>query len=257
MSKEITDQEKKWEEEAKDWWFDKGMDVSSDPEYVKVVAAYLQACRKRQEEIERLKTNKTNLKCRGVAEIKKRWNNFDVTKIHWVDINDTIKDAVFHIKFLLSAFSEKDKELEQGDYWQKSAKDFLQSGGCPVCFSVDEEGHKQGCEWGEVEAALEQERGEKMSEINDAIKQYQEDNLDEKHCSCVPLLKAKIKCLESRLSNLKEEHEEWAKIMGYIFVMALQGNYEAVQFYAKNMKIGYKSGNPIVVSEVLKEAKEK
>ena len=41
-----------------------------------------------------------------------------------------------------------------------------------------------------------------LSELRNAIDSAQEDNIDEVHCSCVPLLKVKIKELEEKLKIL-------------------------------------------------------
>ena len=51
--------------------------------------------------------------------------------------------------------------------------------------------------------------------------------------------------------NLLEEHKQWAKILGHIFVMALQGDYEALQTYAKVMKIEFRDGEPSLKSEAI------
>lgn len=40
--------------------------------------------------------------------------------------------------------NEIQTELEEGDYWMKRAKAYEESGGCPICFCSDEEGHKPG-----------------------------------------------------------------------------------------------------------------
>ncbi len=49
------------------------------------------------------------------------------------------------------------------------------------------------------EQKLSNEIQERLKELNDAIKQAQEENPDEKHCTCVPLLKVRIKALETEL----------------------------------------------------------
>ncbi len=45
----------------------------------------------------------------------------------------------------------------------------------------------------------------RLNELEGAIQQAQEENPDEKHCTCVPLLKAKIKELEAQLASIKAD----------------------------------------------------
>ena len=63
---------------------------------------------------------------------------------------------------------------------------------------------------------------EEESELRAAITKAQEENPDEIHCSCVPLLKFRIKELESELAKIKAdpgigklEVEEWPETPNY------------------------------------------
>lgn len=53
-------------------------------------------------------------------------------------------------------------------------------------------------------SSLEKAQGE-LSELKDAIQRAQENNPDEQHCTCVPLLKVKIKELEATLASIKAD----------------------------------------------------
>ncbi len=55
---------------------------------------------------------------------------------------------------LRKQMEELQTELNEGDYWQERATEFLQNGNCPICFATDEEGHKQLCPWGRLETDL-------------------------------------------------------------------------------------------------------
>lgn len=46
------------------------------------------------------------------------------------------------------------EEIESGDYWMERSKDYLDNGGCPVCFATDEAGHTNDCAWGQAEAEV-------------------------------------------------------------------------------------------------------
>ncbi len=48
------------------------------------------------------------------------------------------------------------KELEDSDAWRKSATEFYENGGCPLCFSTDEAGCNEGCYFGQLQ--MENER---------------------------------------------------------------------------------------------------
>jgi len=54
--------------------------------------------------------------------------------------------------------------------------------------------------------------------------------------------------------ELLEEHKHWAIILGHILVEALQGNYKALEVYAKHMKIEYRDGEPWAKSEAIAKA---
>ena len=56
---------------------------------------------------------------------------------------------------------------------------------------------------GQTEVRIRLEEG--MKELEGAIRQAQEENPDEKHCTCVPLLKIRIKELESQLASIKAD----------------------------------------------------
>ncbi len=47
---------------------------------------------------------------------------------------------------------------------------------------------------------------ERVKELEEAIQQAQEENPDEQHCTCVPLLKVKIKELEAEIQQLRAIH---------------------------------------------------
>lgn len=64
-------------------------------------------------------------------------------------------------------------------------------------------------------------------------------------------------CLISAAPELLKEHKKWANILGYIFVRALQHDYEVLQLYAKTMKLDYINGNPVVKSEAIAKAEGK
>jgi DNA repair exonuclease SbcCD ATPase subunit len=51
------------------------------------------------------------------------------------------------------------------------------------------------------------------ADIENAIKGAMDDNPNEKHCSCVPLLKVKIKQLEEKVKQLEAENKEWAELL--------------------------------------------
>ncbi len=55
--------------------------------------------------------------------------------------------------------------------------------------------------------------------------------------------------------KLVEEHKQWAKILGRIFIEGLQGEYNVVEICAKQMKVGLEDGEPVLVSRVLEEMK--
>jgi transcription initiation factor IIF auxiliary subunit len=56
----------------------------------------------------------------------------------------------------LAASRERERvladEIEEGDYWMKRAKSAEENGSCPSCHGGDEEGHNEGCYWGQIEA---------------------------------------------------------------------------------------------------------
>ena len=63
--------------------------------------------------------------------------------------------------------------------------------------------------------------------------------------------------LESEIFTiLLEEHKQWAKILGHIFIRALQGDYEVLEIYANNMKIEFVDGEPSLKSEAIAKAEE-
>lgn len=64
------------------------------------------------------------------------------------------------IKILIDRVKETDPVKVESDEWMDEAKHFLELGGCPVCFGTDEEGHKDGCEWGSEVDALEKKLAE-------------------------------------------------------------------------------------------------
>jgi collagenase-like PrtC family protease len=47
-------------------------------------------------------------------------------------------------------------------------------------------------------------KSEELEELREAIERAQEENVDEVHCSCVPLLKARIGELEKEVRELRE-----------------------------------------------------
>lgn len=51
--------------------------------------------------------------------------------------------------------------------------------------------------------------------------------------------------------DLLEEHRRWGKILGLILVTHLQGDHEALEIYARGMKIEYQVGEPRVYSYVM------
>jgi hypothetical protein len=61
----------------------------------------------------------------------------------------------------------------------------------------------------------------------------------------------------SAAPDLLEEHKQWAKILGHIFVMGLQKDYEALEIYAKNIKIEFVDGEPSLKSEAIAKAEGK
>ena len=54
--------------------------------------------------------------------------------------------------------------------------------------------------------------------------------------------------------GLLEEHKQWAKILGHIIVRALQGDYEALDTYAKCIPIEFVNGEPWAKSEAIAKA---
>lgn len=55
------------------------------------------------------------------------------------------------------------EEITDGDYWRKRATQAIENGTCPICFSGDEGGHKDGCLWGEAEDRADQLEDERSS----------------------------------------------------------------------------------------------
>ncbi len=51
----------------------------------------------------------------------------------------------------------------------------------------------------------------KLSELNNAITNAQEEHPDEVHCSCVPLLKVRIKELEEARTLEAQRGDHWLK----------------------------------------------
>jgi hypothetical protein len=47
--------------------------------------------------------------------------------------------------------AELETELTEGDYWMRRAKSAEENGSCPSCHGGDEEGHNEGCYWGQIE----------------------------------------------------------------------------------------------------------
>jgi hypothetical protein len=47
---------------------------------------------------------------------------------------------------------------DDSDDWMQKAKEYMENGGCPVCFATDEDGHTADCEWGQAEKVLQEAR---------------------------------------------------------------------------------------------------
>jgi hypothetical protein len=56
---------------------------------------------------------------------------------------------------------------DDSDDWMQKAKEYMENGGCPVCFATDEDGHTADCEWGQAEKALQEarDRGERLEAL--------------------------------------------------------------------------------------------
>jgi len=64
------------------------------------------------------------------------------------------------------------------------------------------------------------------ADIENAIKGAMDDNPDEKHCSCVPLFKVKIKQLEEKVKTLAGENEEMKEVLDWLeSIMLPDDNY--------------------------------
>ena len=97
-----------------------------------------------------------------------------------------LRPCLDEIKRLNSLLSKKDKKIEELENY---ASKLINEG---VFFSM--KGNKAEARIKELEMQL--------SELRNAIDSAREDNIDEVHCSCVPLLKAHIKELEKKLKIL-------------------------------------------------------
>lgn len=93
------------------------------------------------------------------------------------------------------------EELDHGDSWMERAKAFMENGGCPVCFSTDEDGHTQGCEYGKAEKEAEDLR-EQVQRLRDEL-EYSERRLTTSYQASQSLRED-----VSRLKNLLEEYRQ-------------------------------------------------
>jgi hypothetical protein len=126
------------------------------------------------------------------------------------------------------------EEIAIGDYWHTRAIQAIEDGTCPICFSGDESGHKNGCLWGEVEdrnvrleAEIERLRKEHQQdqikqsrEFESQIGNYPLKSIQQKDSEIERLKKAiedanlagfkeGFNSAENQLAELKAENERW------------------------------------------------
>ena len=68
---------------------------------------------------------------------------------------DALYDRIGRLERLNRKKDERIKELEDSDGWREFATKYYENGGCPICFSTDEAGCKEGCYLGEIQQKIE------------------------------------------------------------------------------------------------------
>ena len=56
----------------------------------------------------------------------------------------------------ITVLKRKLREAYESDDWMKKATEFYQNGGCPICFSTDEAGCKEGCYFGQLQRQVDE-----------------------------------------------------------------------------------------------------
>ena len=64
-----------------------------------------------------------------------------------MDIKTKLENARKNINQVLIGLEQE----EESDAWMKKATEFYENGSCPICFSTDEVGCKEGCYLGQLQ----------------------------------------------------------------------------------------------------------
>ncbi len=145
-----------------------GNDYGDDP--VAVIDFLRDDLEKEREKVREMTKNleKTDIALTvRTVEKDQAWEEFEEKKKNVENLSFLNKLLAEHNISLEKTMKELEDELKEGDYWQQRATEYLQSGGCPICFATDEEGHKEKCEWGKIESRL--------SSLQEAVRKYKKD----------------------------------------------------------------------------------
>jgi len=146
----------------------------------------------------------------------------------------SLESAAEQIALLHDEIERLREEIIDGDYWHKRVTQTIENGTCPICFSGDESGHKDGCLWGEaenradqLEAEIERLRKEheqdqikRSREFESRIGNYPLKSIQQKDSEIERLKKAiedanlagfkeGFNSAENQLAELKAENERW------------------------------------------------
>ena len=104
----------------------------------------------------------------------------------------------------ITVLKRKLRQACESDKWMESATKFYENGGCPICFSTDEAGCKEGCYLGQLQARLDSavaaceiglQIGEWISQLSNRPKALAED---------IETIKAAIALTKSKSSGMAQ-----------------------------------------------------
>lgn len=148
---------------------------SSEEISTRIVEDYLELLKPFVQQIERLNTRIKELEDARLLEAQRG--------DHWIEKykelederdgfkNGQLQNMVNDLMDVNTKWANKVRELEESDSWMLSAKEFLENGGCPICFTTDEAGHTKECVWGQTEM--------KVKELVEGIERFKEDWIPE------------------------------------------------------------------------------